>query len=50
MFGRSDYVRDVYVGGQPILLKREVLFGNEEEIRLGLKEKASQFWGAAAEW
>ncbi len=50
VFGRSDYVRDVYVGGKPIMLERKVLYGNEDEIRLTLREKASQFWGAAAEW
>jgi cytosine/adenosine deaminase-related metal-dependent hydrolase len=50
VFGRSEYVRDVYVGGRPIMLEREVLYGNEEEIRLGLREKARQFWGTASDW
>jgi hypothetical protein len=32
------------------MLEREVLYGNEEEIRLGLREKARQFWGTASDW
>lgn len=50
VFGRSEYVRDVYVGGKPIMLERKMLYGGEEEIRLSLREKGRRFWGAAANW
>jgi hypothetical protein len=32
------------------MLDHQVLYGNEDEIRLGLRKKAGQFWRAAAEW
>lgn len=50
VFGRSDYVRDVYVGGEPIMLGRQVLRGEESVIRQGLREKSKEFWGEAAVW
>ena len=50
VFGRSEYVRDVYVGGQPIMLERHVLRGEENAIRRALRQKSIEFWGETAKW
>lgn len=50
VFGRSDYIRDVYVGGEPVMLERKILHGKEQELRRNLREKCLRFWGQAAKW
>ncbi|WP_206811860.1 amidohydrolase family protein [Paradesulfitobacterium ferrireducens] len=50
VFGRSAYVRDVYVGGKPVMLDRQILHGEENECRQVLQAKSAEFWGNAAKW
>lgn len=47
-FGRSEYVRDVYVAGRAIMRERQILHAEENMLRRSLRERSLNFWSSAA--